>query len=260
MPQIQTSFYKAPRYIFRKKNILNWIKKLEFKTFIDVGCGAGDLDCSIAQQGKQGKGIDFSEEAIKNCIQSRDDHGLTKTEIIFERQNALNLVGKETYDIVICCETLEHVKKDAEMIETLYSLSNRYVLISVPAKHKLFDHWDIMVGHYRRYEKKDLIALLRENDLKIIRFANYGFPFTDIVRYLRRIIVKPDEKIKKHSMEKRTKKSGINPVQPPKLLYKVNLEYVLTPLYWFSKLFNNYNFSEGYLVLCEKQDNLSIKK
>lgn len=254
------TFFKAPRYLFRKKNILSWTKNIEFETFIDVGCGAGDLDCSIAKLGKSGKGVDFSDGAIHTSEALRDEYGLDKSVLEFKKQDAFKLVGKEKYDLVISCEVLEHVENDRELLGVLVALSTRYVIVSVPAKEKLFDEWDTMVGHYRRYERANLKKLLEDQGLTVLKFANYGYPFTDIVRYLRRVLAKDKNGLSHEDMKTKTQASGINPVKPPDILYKINLELLITPFYWFSKIFNNSDLSEGYLVLCEKKNCKSADK
>ncbi len=254
------TFFKAPRYLFRKKNILSWIKNIDFESFIDVGCGAGELDCSIASLGKTGKGVDFSDKAIETGNTLRDKYGISETALEFKKQDAFKLVGKEKYDLVISCEVLEHVEDDRALLKTLVALSNRYVIISVPAKEKLFDEWDTMVGHYRRYERDGLKKLLESSELNVVNFANYGFPFTDIVRYLRRVLAKDKNGLSRKDMKTRTQASGVNPVKPPSFLYKFDLEIFITPFYWFSKLFNSSDLSEGYLVLCEKKNFKSTNK
>jgi hypothetical protein len=110
------------------------------------------------------------------------------------------------------------------------------------------------VGHFRRYEKNDLIKMLESQNLEIIEFINYGYPFTDIVRISRKLVF--NIKLKKNggdSMKNRSKESGINPIKLPPTLRKINLEKVIWPFYQFSRIFNRFNLSEGYLVLCEKK-------
>ena len=66
-------------------------------------------------------------------------------------------------------DVLEHIKNDEEFIKQAKRLLklNGFYLINVPAKMKLFDNDDIYYGHYRRYEKEDLIRLLENNGFEI---------------------------------------------------------------------------------------------
>jgi len=252
MPK-NTDFYKAPRYLFRKLNILRITKKLDAKTFLDVGCGAGELACSLAESGMKGIAVDFSEDAIAVAENLRKQRGIDGKQLNFKLGGLENVKGKK-FDLVSCYEVLEHIKDDKALLKELITYSNKYVLISVPAKQKLFDASDEAVGHFRRYEKKNLIKMLESQGLQILEFSNYGYPFTDAVRVGRKVFFKV--KLRRDggaSMKNRSKESGINPIKIPTKLTKINLEKPIVPLYHASRLFNRYNLSEGYLVLCQKK-------
>jgi len=247
------SFFKAPRYLFRKHNILAFLRKLDFKTFIDIGCGAGELACSLAERDKKGIAIDSSSEAIAVANKMRDLRKITKTLLTFTAGN-MDALGNNKSDLVICCEVLEHVKNDGKFLKELVKHSNKYILLSVPAKQSLYDASDKSVGHYRRYNKPDLIKLLNNCDLNIIKFANYGYPFTDIIRIARKTAFQSRlNKNKSNSMAERSKDSGINPIKISKRLAKIDIEKAIIPFYYFSLIFNRFDLSEGYLVLCEKK-------
>lgn len=250
-----TTFYKAPRYIFRKLNILRILSKYsDINSFIDIGCGAGELACTLVENGKKGTGIDFSEAAIKTAKGIRTRRNIDAKNLVFEVGDATKKMTNK-FDLVICCEVLEHVKNDVKYLNEITKLSNKYLLISVPAKQKLFDYSDEAVGHYRRYEKEDLINLLANNDLEIHQFVCYGYPFTNLVRLARKTVFYIKHRRNKTELkEEKSKDSGINPIKLPAPLNKLDLETWFKPLYWFSLIFNNTNLSEGYLVLCQKKN------
>jgi 2-polyprenyl-3-methyl-5-hydroxy-6-metoxy-1,4-benzoquinol methylase len=134
-------FFKAPRYLFRKKNILRLVSQTNAKTFLDVGCGAGELACTLAEHGLKGTAVDFSENAIEVANTLRKSRNITEKKLTFKLGGLENVVGK-SFDLVSCYEVLEHVKNDKALLKELITYSNRYVLISVPAKQKLFDSSD----------------------------------------------------------------------------------------------------------------------
>lgn len=248
------SFYKAPRYLFRKHNILTILKdKKDIKTFLDVGCGAGELACTLAERGMRGIAVDFSEDAIKIASDMRDDRGIKVSDLQFKLGGLENVSGKK-YDLVSCFEVLEHVKHDKKLLKELVGYSKKFVLISVPAKQKLYDSSDEAVGHFRRYEKTDLLKMIEDADLDIVKFVNYGYPFTDIVRIGRKVAFNVKlRKNKGESMRTRSKDSGINPIKLPSALTKIDIEKLIIPFYYISRIFNGYNLSEGYLVLCKRK-------
>lgn len=243
------SFFKAPRYLMRKYNILNLLhKQHSVKTFVDVGCGAGELDCTLATKGYSGVGIDFSQDAILACKKIQKNRGISESKLKFIKGEIQSL--KNIYDVVIACEVLEHVKNDLKLLKQLRNLSSKYVLVSVPAKMKYYDDFDRRVGHYRRYEKTDLIELFNKAGLQVVEFRSYGFPFINLTRLIRKAGARFVKK--EATMTESTKKSGINPIKLPAYITKLDLEKPFKVLYWLSIPFNKFNLSEGYLVLAKK--------
>lgn len=243
-------FVKAPRYLLRKHNILRMVKRLSgVQTFVDVGCGAGELANTLGTKGYTGIGLDFSESAIATANQIGEAYSVT-SQVRFEQKDVTQLIQeKKQFDLVICCEVLEHVEDDGALLNKLIAASKGYLIISVPAKQKLFDDSDAKVGHYRRYEQTDLRQLLESHGLKIMEFSAYGYPLTSLVRILRKPLFK--RTAAKATMDDRSKESGINPVALPAWLSKINMETAIKPFYWFSLLFNRFNLSEGYVVLAK---------
>lgn len=250
----QNTFFKAPSYLFRKHNILTIIRNNpDIKTFLDVGCGAGELDCTLAEMGKKGVGVDFSEDAINIADSMRKNRGIKDAKLQF-KLGGLEKVKNKKFDLVLCLEVLEHVEDDKKLLKELIEHSNKYVLVSVPGKQKLFDSSDELVGHFRRYEKDDLKKLIQDADLEIVKFINYSYPFTNIIRIARKSLFYIKlRKNKRDTMKNRTKNSGINPITIPKYIAKINMELVILPFYHFSRLFNRYNLAAGYLVVCKKK-------
>lgn len=243
-----------PRYLFRRYNLISEIEKLtDARSFIDVGCGAGDLACTLSSRfDMDGVGVDFSKKAIKVADNLKRFYGLKKQpKFQHVDQEAMSKLMES--DVVLCMEVLEHVKDDEELLKTLVGLSKKYVIISVPAKNRLFTHSDVLAGHYRRYEKKDLIKMLESNGLKVMSFISYGYPYTNLIRLARESVSKRQRRNKGlASIQSRSKKSGVDLLDINKYFSK-HLNKVIYPLYASSKLFNSLNLSEGYLVVCEKK-------
>lgn len=242
-------FYQAPRYLFRKYNILRLIgKHYEIKKFLDIGCGAGELACTLAQNGLVGIGTDFSDQALNTAKHIRKSRRISEKSVQFIK-GGIPKRGK--FDVVICCEVLEHIKDDKKFLDNLHAIDTKYYLISVPAKQKWFDQFDVKVGHFRRYEKKDLLDLLNDTGYQAIKFYSYGYPFINLTRLVRKALAK---RVKHHdSIKEKTKGSGVNPIKVEGLFNKVKLAAIIKPLYLFSLIFNNFDLSEGYLVLCQKK-------
>ena len=158
---VSTNWTPLSRYIFRKKNIMHELKKLDNpKTFIDVGCGAGELACSLAEEGLTGTGYDFSEKAIAVCNSIKQQRNLSDGQVKFVHSTKGLETMTDTADIILSMEVLEHIKDDSAAFAELVRLSNRYVIISVPAKQKLCSHREAMVKMIRLIRLRSRVFLL----------------------------------------------------------------------------------------------------
>jgi hypothetical protein len=114
------------------------------------------------------------------------------------------------------------------------------------------DEW---AGHYRRYEKNDLIKLFDRKGLKIEKVWNYGFPLSLLLDKLlgsnkRSEVEKLDSDVEKELL---SQKSGTE--RQNKLLYKIICnDIVLFPFYLMQQLFFRKDIGSGYLVHIKKND------
>lgn len=142
---------------------------------LDIGCGSGTLSLYLASKGNKVKGIDVSKKAIKSCKQSAKNLGLTQnTNFIIGDFLKINI--KEKFDLIICNEVLEHIKKDDSAISKIAKLlkNNGILILSVPSieaplyRLGLAKKFDKRVGHLRRYTFGKINKLIEKKKLKII--------------------------------------------------------------------------------------------
>ena len=69
------------------------------------------------------------------------------------------------FDTIILIHVLEHIENDREAVSHLHSLlkPGGKILIEVPAMQSLFSVHDKMLGHFRRYNKKNFRAMVDSN-------------------------------------------------------------------------------------------------
>jgi ubiquinone/menaquinone biosynthesis C-methylase UbiE len=77
------------------------------------------------------------------------------------------------FDTIIYIDVLEHIKNDKQEIRKAASLLNNggYLIILSPAFEILYSPFDHAIGHFRRYQKKDMKELAPP-DLEIV-FCKY---------------------------------------------------------------------------------------
>jgi SAM-dependent methyltransferase len=139
-----------PWKLSREECVLNVLKKRHLHNVADVGVN----DMFYTKKLKQfvdGKiyGVDIffpEEETIKdNIICVNDIKKLPKNEL----------------DCIVMMDVLEHIENDKLFFNDAISAlkDNGTILITVPACQFLFSEHDVRVHHYRRYNRKQLIAL-----------------------------------------------------------------------------------------------------
>ncbi len=103
---------------------VNWRDYFKCKTAIEFGCGRGPRVFAMNQVGIKAMGVELSKYAVK-----------TKMHEEVKRGNVLDYnepVGN--FDLTIAYDLLEHIDyKDLDKaISTLYTFSDKYILVSVP--------------------------------------------------------------------------------------------------------------------------------
>ena len=103
-----------------------------------------------------------------------------------------SLSGKYKADIVLAMDVLEHIQDDFSALKEWKSVlkPNGMMLISVPAFNHLWSNHDEFLGHYRRYNKRDLYNLAKSvgfKEIKIHYIFSYVYP---AVYFLRKCLPK----------------------------------------------------------------------
>ena len=82
----------------------------------------------------------------------------------------LDLSPKEKFDNIIYIDVLEHIKDDKLEIKKAYNHLKQggFLVVLAPAHQWLFTPFDEAIGHYRRYNKRMLKAIIPSDELKCI--------------------------------------------------------------------------------------------
>ena len=82
----------------------------------------------------------------------------------------------QAFDLVCAFDVIEHVEDDRRVFgEVSRVLKDRGVLIfSVPVHADLWTEFDDWVGHARRYDPADLLAIMAANQLEVEKSAVFG--------------------------------------------------------------------------------------
>lgn len=127
---------------------------------------------------------------IKEFIHSADTFALdrSKTALSLSKKNGIgNTIHadlgtysgykKNFYDIVVAADVLEHLADDYGAVKKIHDMLKKggIFIIHVPAHQSLFSYWDKSLGHFRRYEKKDLQKLIKSAPFSV-SFLSFRLP------------------------------------------------------------------------------------
>ena len=158
---------------------------------LDLASACGGNFDSCSQYGKV-IGLDISWSSIDYCKK--------KKIVPLVQANAEILpFAKESIDIVVALDVLEHLKDDScsmREIQRVLKKNTGKLIFNTPAFMALFSGHDIAFHHYRRYQASDLRKKLEAEKFRI-DFITYWsffiFPLVFIFRKLEDLFQKPKE-------------------------------------------------------------------
>jgi SAM-dependent methyltransferase len=80
-------------------------------------------------------------------------------------------------DAVVLLNVLEHIEDDRKALAQLFRIlkPQGVVVIEVPAGSDLYDTYDELLRHYRRYDHADLVAKAQGAGFEVVRSSHLGF-------------------------------------------------------------------------------------
>jgi SAM-dependent methyltransferase len=175
------------------------------KKILDAGCGTGHLTLDLLQYGYDVTAIDYSDELVnftkKTISDAQYSANVFSCDLISITDFNLPL-----FDTIVCLDVIEHIENDIIALMNLYSLLNPggTLILSVPANKWIYGRRDKNVGHFRRYNRKELIKKIEDAGFTInsIRYWDFigifpvllfekifSLPVDETVRYSRNMFI-----------------------------------------------------------------------
>ncbi len=152
--------------------------RIKARRVLDFGAGTGDLASRFSKKAELSPQLLEIDAALREICISRNFVVHAKIEEVPDQQ-----------DFIYSSNVLEHIEDDQEAINTLAAKlrSGGKLALYLPANMCLWTRMDDIVGHFRRYERTCLRALLEQAGLEVEQM-NYrdslGAIVTLLYRYL----------------------------------------------------------------------------
>lgn len=119
---------------------------------LDFGAGAGTFALPFS-----------ATDAVVSCVEPDPDLRKTLSVAGLTVYPDLHAIPSSSVDCVYSLNVLEHIEDDCAVLAALYDRirPGGKIIIYVPAFNVLFSEMDRLVGHYRRYRRKELVAKMQ---------------------------------------------------------------------------------------------------
>ena len=150
---------------------------------MDIGCGVGSNLSLLKAIGLKAMGCDRS---FDNLLLAKNKFFLP-----FINGDLENLpIRSSSVELVIATDVLEHLEDDIAGVRELCRILRRngYLIVTVPAFQFLWGTQDIVTGHKKRYSKRGISNVLKQNGFQIMRSSYFNFFLFFPILFARRFI------------------------------------------------------------------------
>lgn len=184
-------------------------------TFIEIGPGEGGVSRILCSKGLTGTGIDFSPIAVERLAIAMGEYIEAGVYSIIEA-DVLKEELPVKADLVFCMMVLEHVEDEAAFLQRMRGMvkAGGMLLVAVPGRKGKWGVEDELCGHYRRYERGDLLGLFGELGLVDTQVWSVAVPVGNLLFGLSNMAIRNSQMAVRRTLSKQeqTKLSGLRDV------------------------------------------------
>jgi SAM-dependent methyltransferase len=243
-----------PSFLLRRDRILRALSAIAPSRVLEVGSGAGALATELSKRGFSFVAFETSPKG-RETTQSLASAAGVDIEVVDHSEDNWTAA----FPMLMAFEVLEHIEGDEETLLTWreWLAPGGTLLLSVPAHASKWGAGDVWAGHFRRYERDGLRALLARTGYRVEKLETWGFPAGNLLLpisnrvYRRRLDAQPAPVSKAQA----SAESGVERqthVRLAWLLINPLSALVLRLLFWLQGLFANRDLGVGYLVVAKK--------
>ena len=141
------------------------------KRIIEIGSGIGNISRQLHGTNPERLILTDLDPWYRDRLSERfhADPRVAITELILPSADAGSRFGDEMLDTALAFNVIEHIEDDVGAVQTMADTlqPGGRVIILVPALQAIYGRMDEELGHYRRYDKGSLGALLESAGLQV---------------------------------------------------------------------------------------------
>jgi 2-polyprenyl-3-methyl-5-hydroxy-6-metoxy-1,4-benzoquinol methylase len=151
----------------------------------EIGSGIGNISCLLMKHGSILL-TDIEPFFVKLLKEKYSKENIQIEVLDINKKLNNKYLGK--FKSIVGINVLEHIEKDVNVLINLNSALSKdgKIILLVPAKKMAYNKLDKSLGHFRRYEKKEIIEKLETAgyEVKSIKYFNFIGLFSWILRDL----------------------------------------------------------------------------
>jgi len=163
-------------------------KLVKAARYLDAGCSCGYMleDVCKMVPGIEAIGTDYFSAGLAKCHARLSDIPLFQMDLLDCR------FPDNLFDAVTCLNVLEHIQDDTGVLKQLFRIMRPAgrLAVTVPMGRSLYDIYDQVHYHVRRYEIGELLDKVRSAGFKVIKYNHFGvfvYPAFYLVKSLNRL-------------------------------------------------------------------------
>lgn len=179
-----TAGFKRHPWEITRAGIIYFLLKPYFagiKNIADIGSGDVYVLQQLRSRGVEGRfaAVDtsYSPELI-----ARLNEILSIKNVQLHRSKEELEIKSEGIDLFLFLDVLEHCEDDKDVLRSYIQSpvggKSAYFLVTVPAYQSLWSKHDLLLGHFRRYNRSQLVNICKQENLKILQS---GYFFTTLL-------------------------------------------------------------------------------